>query len=662
MKKFIMLFIALFSSLAIISCSEKITTEKITPTGDNVGSFSSYEQLKEYLGDFYEYSNNRYYLFGDAALEAGAPEVNAPTMDDGVDFSEKEDRDHSTSNDQVEGVNEADTILTDGYYIYIVSGNKFFMIDAETLDITYTFEYLNGYFSGLYLYEDRVVLLGSYYAYIDIDYPQTDDTNVEPAEDSEVEKDYIYPYYYYHYVYGTTITVLDVSNPEDVELVRELKFDSSYLTTSRMIDGYLYLVLNNYSIRYYYDEESFIPKYYDSVVSDEMMDLPASSIYFIPNNAEDFSYLMLASFDVTDNEEAKVKAYLGSTYQTYMSANNLYATVYKYQYFEETNTYENYVFILRFELEDHELSYKALGQVDGSPLNQFSMDEYDGVFRIAVTGYEYTNQETIITNTLYLLDATTDDEMTEISKLTGLGKPGERIYAVRFSQETAYVVTFVSIDPLYKLDLSDPENPEILGEWYEEGVSDYLHEITDNLMIGVGRQVETSDGWTRFTGVKIALYDTSGDTVVNLETYLVEGEYSYTSVVWNHKAFMYFTPEGEDFTYIAVPVSVYSNNYYRYSQLMYVFKVHHSGDLELVAELKHTDEVNNYYDTIEKAVMIENYIYTLSYSQIQVFDMDNDFNFVDSVVFNEMYYHIYNYTEEPVDSTVEGDVTTEPVE
>ena len=661
MKKFIMLFIAIFSSIVIISCSQKTTTEKITPTGDNVGAFSSYEQLKDYLGDFYEYSNNRYYLFGDAALESGAPEVNAPT-NDSVDFGDQEERDHSTSNDQVEGVNEADTILTDGYFIYIVSGNKFFMIDAETLEITYTYEYPDGYFSGLYLYEDKVVLLGNYYAYIDL--TVAEDPTVDPTVDSDESKeDYWYPIYYYRYVYGTMITVLDVSNPDNVEVARELKFDSSYLTTSRMIDGYLYLVLNNYSISYYYDEETFIPKYYDSVVSDEMIDLPASSIYFIPNNAEDFSYLMLASFDVTDNDDAKVKAYLGSTYQTYMSADNLYATVYKYQYIEQTNTYENYVFILRFELEDHELSYKALGQVDGSPLNQFSMDEYDGVFRIAVTGYEYTNQETIITNTLYLLDATSDNEMTEISKLTGLGKPGERIYAVRFSEEIAYVVTFVSIDPLYKLDLSDPQNPEILGEWYEEGVSDYLHEITDNLMIGVGRQVETDEyGWTRFTGVKIALYDTSADTVVNLETYFVEGEYSYSSVGWNHKAFIYFTPEGEDFTYIAIPISVYSENYYRYSQMMYVFKVHHSGDLELVAQLQHTDEVNNYFDTIEKAVMIENYIYTLSYSQIQVFNMDDEFNFVDSVVFNELYYHDYNYTEEPIASEVDGDVVTEPVE
>lgn len=661
MKKIIMLFIALFSSIVIISCSQKTTTEKIAPTGDNVGAFSSYEQLKDYLGEFYELNNNRYYMFGDAALESGAPEVNAPT-DDSVDFGDQEERDHSTSNDQVEGVNEADTIITDGYFIYIVSGNKFFMIDAETLEITYTYEYLDGYFSGLYLHEDKVVLLGSYYAYLDM--PTSDDSNTEPADDSGEDNDYyIYPIYYYRYVYGTMITVLDVSDSSNVEVVRELKFDSSYLTTSRMIDGYLYLVLNNYSIRYYYDEETFIPKYYDSVVSDEMIDLPASSIYFIPNNAEEFSYLMLASFDVTDNDEAKVKAYLGSTYQTYMSADNLYATVYKYQYIEQTNTYENYVFILRFELEDHELSYKALGQVDGSPLNQFSMDEYDGVFRIAVTGYEYTNQETIITNTLYLLDATSDDEMTEISKLTGLGKPGERIYAVRFSEENAYVVTFVSVDPLYKLDLSDPENPEILGEWYEDGVSDYLHEITDNLMIGVGRQAETDKyGWTNFTGVKISLYETSADTVVNLETYFVEGEYSYSSVGWNHKAFIYFTPEGEDFTYIGIPISVYSENYYRYSQMMYVFKVHHSGDLELVAQLQHTDEVNNYFDTIEKAVMIENYIYTLSYSQIQVFNMDDEFNFVDSVVFNELYYYDYNYTEEPIDSEVDGDVVTEPQE
>lgn len=64
-----------------------------------------------------------------------------------------------------------------------------------------------------------------------------------------------------------------------------------------------------------------------------------------------------------------------------------------------------------------------------------------------------------------------------------------------------------------------------------------MHEITDNLLIGIGRQSETIDGWTRFTGVKVSLYDTSEDTPVVLDNYLVEGDYSYTNVIYDKKHF-----------------------------------------------------------------------------------------------------------------------------
>jgi uncharacterized secreted protein with C-terminal beta-propeller domain len=634
MKRFVMLFFMIFSALVFISCNTK-TVE--IPTGDNVGSFSSYEQLGEYLKQFYDENDNRYYSINYMLEESAAIE----TPQAGVDLDDGE-RDFSKTNNQVAGVEESDTILTDGYYIYITSGNKFFMIDAETLDIVYTYEGTDMYFDGLYLYEDKIVLLGSYYYYLEN--PLTEPDNSKVTGD-----DYEYYWPYYNYFYGTKIIVLDKSNVENIEVFRELEFDSSYVASTRMIDGYLYLIMNNYSISYYYQEEDFIPQYKDSVVSDELLDLPANRIFFMPNDSENFSYLILASFKVDDNDDAEVKAYLGSTYQIYMSANNLYATVYKYFYDEEANIYGNKTFILRFAIENNELYFKAVGEISGMPLNQFSMDETDGVFRIAVTNYEYIDNESIITNSMYLLDATSDDTMTQISKLSGLGKPNERIYAVRYSGDEAFVVTFVNTDPLYKLDLSDPINPEIVGELYEEGVSDYLHEITDNLMIGVGRQAELNEyGWTVFTGVKIALYDTSGNDPVNLETYFVEGEYSYSSVVYNHKAFIYFAPQDQDFTYIAVPVSIYYDDYYRYSDKMFVFKVYHSGDLELVAELSHYSEAYEYFDTIEKAVMIENYIYTLSYSQIQVFNMDNDFSFVDSIIFNERYYHMYEYNEEPV--------------
>ena len=645
MKKFLIAFFLVLTSLTFLGCQLK----KELPTGDNVGSFSSYDQLSEYLSQFYQYDNNQYYAFnaltGD---DLAVPESATDEKTSGVNF-DSETRDHSTTNNQVDGVQESDTIMTDGYYIYILSGEKFFMIDAETLDIIYTYEFLEGYINGMYLHNDKVVLLGSYYYVV-----QSEEPNYKESEDdlsSDYGYDSMYPYLYYNYHYGSKIVVLDVSNVESITVSRELIFDSTYITDSRMIDGYLYLIMNNYSIQYYYNEESFIPKYMDSVVSDELMQLPAGRIFFMPNDGESFSYLMLVSFDVTNDDPASVKAYLGSTYQIYMSANNLYTIVYKYDYIEETQSYTHKTLIMRFAIEDNELSYKAMGTISGSPLNQFSMDEYEGVFRVAVTDYVYEEYNFTINNTLYLMDATTDDEMTVISKLENLGKPGERIYAVRFTQDTAYVVTFVNTDPLYKLDLSNPEEPVILGEHYEDGVSDYLHVIKDNLMIGVGRQAETSvQGWTNFVGVKVALYDTTGDVPVNLETYLVEGEYSYSRVTYDHKSFMYFTPEDADFTYIAIPVSVYHDNYYRYSQKLYVFKVFHSGDLELAAELQHMDSIDQYFDSIEKSVMIENYIYTMSYSQIQVFDMNDNFKYLDKVIINQSYYRDYAYVEEPISS------------
>ncbi|MFA7075552.1 MAG: beta-propeller domain-containing protein [Candidatus Izemoplasmatales bacterium] len=636
MKKIIMMFFIMFSAIFFISCQNRIVD---VPSGENVGSFASYDQLSDYLKTFYHRDDYRYFIsdsIAEDSLDVGA-------VQNEIDFSKNQEREHSTVNNQVDGVEESDSIMTDGFYVYITSGNKFFMIDAESLDVVYTYELLDGYLDGLYIYEDKIVLIGGYYNYYYLD---------EEEIDSSSDSEYYYPDYYYHrYQYGTKIIVLDMSNIEDIEVSRELIFDSSYLSNSRMIDGHLYLILNNYSISDYYEEDYFVPKYLDSVKSSEMMKLPAGNIFFMPNDNQSFSYLILASFAVDETKEADIKAYLGSTYQIYMSGNNLYATVYKYAYDEMSSIYQSKTFILRFEIEDNSLVYKAMGEIKGMPLNQFSMDEYDGVFRVAVTDYLYTNEETIITNTLYLMDASTENKMEEISSLTGLGKPGERIYAVRFSKEIAYVVTFVSVDPLYKLDLSNPEEPIILGEHYEEGVSDYLHPLTDNLMIGVGRQaVKSDEGWTNFVGVKIALYETSEDIPVNLETYLVEGEYSYTNVTYNHKSFISFSPKEADFTYIAIPISIYFNNYSRYSQKLFVFKVFHTGDLELVAELEHFEEGNSYFDSIEKAVIIENYIYTLSYSQVQVYDMNNDFSFLDKVVINQMYYETNDYTENPIET------------
>ena len=152
------------------------------------------------------------------------------------------------------------------------------------------------------------------------------------------------------------------------------------------------------------------------------------------------------------------------------------------------------------------------------------------------------------------------------------------------------------------------------------------------LMIGIGRQAETIDEWTRFTGVKVSLYDVSGDTPINLETYLVEGEYSYTNVTYDHKAFVYYEPADADYIYIAIPVYEYYADYYGYSQSAYIFKVYFSGDLEFVTKLSHFSEDDQqmyyYFDTIERTVFIDNYVFTISYSKVQKYDMNDDFNVI----------------------------------
>jgi uncharacterized secreted protein with C-terminal beta-propeller domain len=619
MKKILYTLFSLFLLFGIIACNERLTTTYELPAVDSVGNFKNYEQLEAYLSQFFTKEDQGYVLkngrffFSEASI-AGA------MMEDSATVTSSSNA-YSQTNVQVEGVDEADIVITDGRYIYIVAMNRFVLIDAFSLEILYSFHQENLYLNNMYFTGTRVVLMGNEYTY-----------------DETVTKDF---YYRYRYNYGVKIIVLDISDVTDVEITKEVYFDQSYLADSRMIEGNLYLVMNNYYINYGFSENNFVPTYVDSSVGSSAIRVSPENIYYMPNDNYSLSYLLIASFNVFEDKEVNVDAYLGSTYQLYMSLNNLYTVVYRYTYNVTTEMYENYTYIMRFEIQAGRLVYEAMGTVFGSPLNQFSMDEYDGTFRIATTDYIWTPTMSAVTNQLYILNAETEDKMEEISVLRGLGKPGERIYAVRFSGTTAYVVTFVNTDPLYKLDLSDPTNPSITGELYEEGVSDYLHQVNDDLMIGVGRSSETVGGFTRFTGVKISLYDTSGNTPVTLDTYFAEGEYSYTPVTYDHKMFVYYQPEGADYWLLAIPVFEYGNdgslNGFYYQQNLYVFKITFAGDLQYLTKIPVNFNSGNYdyyyYDYLLRGLFIGDYVYSISYHQIKMYDISNDFAFVNAVNF-----------------------------
>ena len=191
-------------------------------------------------------------------------------------------------------------------------------------------------------------------------------------------------------------------------------------------------------------------------------------------------------------QKASVSCYLGSGQNVYASPENLYVALTSYRYrimpveaktlsLSPASTTSTSIY--RFKLEDGSLTYTGKGEVPGSILNQFSMDEYNNYFRIATTqGESWRTDEYTSRNNLYILDS----DLKIAGKIEDIA-PGERIYSVRFTGNRAYMVTFKNVDPFFVLDLSDPHQPEILGALKIPGYSDYLHPYDENHVIGFGK-------------------------------------------------------------------------------------------------------------------------------------------------------------------------------
>lgn len=654
MKKYISLLLIFLLGFILLGCnnaettSENLSEDSLANLSDELSGFSSYDDLASYFSELStSYRNDGY--TGDNVF--GVPESTLDQDDSGEDTTT-----YSETNVQVAGIAEMDSIITDGHYIYMAKNQKLRIIDVDSMTIIFENVLERGYYQGLFLYNDKLVTIyNQYQSYTDSG---------------------IYGMYDYWWGYSNlNIDVLDVSDKASITVERELSFVNAYLTDVRMIDGQVYLMMTSYQYNFYAyaedaltddvtdveqttEENLYVPMYKDSAIQEEFIPLSWSRIYYFPENEFTSSYLLIGTFSVEDEEPISIDAYLGYGYEVYMNAQNLYIAGSQYIYNEEDSTYTQLTNILRFEVSDHQLVFKASNQIEGWTLNQFSFDEYDGVLRVATTihHWDYETWETEITNQLYLLDST-DSDLTLISTLSGLGKPNERIYSVRMSGDTGYVVTFVNTDPLYKLDLSDPENPEIIGELYEEGVSDYLHPLDNDLMIGIGRQAVTMDGFTRFTGVKVALYDVSGNDPVALQTVLVAGEYSYSPATYNHKLFVEYN-WGDTYLF-SIPVYGYNDDWSSYYQAIYIYEVDGQSLTQKAVLVEENDTY--YWGYIEKAIFINDSVYTISYAAINEYDMSGDFELVNSIELESFIYDYENKTTEPDEevTTIAPETTSE---
>ena len=519
-----------------------------------------------------------------------------------TDSAQTGEQDYSKTNIQVEGVDEADIVKTDGKYIYYLTNNKLTITDTTKMIKITDIEFNNQNFSPkeIFLREDRIIVIG-------------------------IRREYTNNYRYTDYETFTSARVYNIKNRTKPILERTVEIEGKYLS-SRMIKDDIYLISNkniySYLCKEYkineLDENDFKPQYKDTVTGKETKYIDFDRIYYIPE-FEDTNYLNIASFNVTNKEEATIESYLGAGDEIYSSTDNLYITKVKYDYTKEGRDRDIRTEIYKFHLNEAKCIFRKSGKVPGSVLNQFSMDERDGYFRIATTDRSWNNEDN--TNNLYVLD----ENLEIVGKVEGLA-PGEQIYSVRFMGNRAYMVTFVQTDPLFVIDLSEPTNPTVLGELKIPGYSKYLHPYDETHLIGFGEDTKLVNyGYGDIVitdGIKIALFDvTDPNNPKEMYSEKIGKRGTYSELLNNHKALLF----SKEKNIIAFPVSITEENYKVTFQGAIVYSLTLEKGFELKGKISNTtSEYERYYksNNVQRILYIKDTLYTISQNTIKAVNMN----------------------------------------
>ncbi len=503
-----------------------------------VGSKEMLEELLEQIQvDTVENSGLRF-TAGNLIAQVAEAMKTAPNAEAPMDNA-----DYSTTNVQVQGVDEADMIKTDGEYIYQVNNQRIIIakaFPAGDMKLVNVIDLTNQHFNPMEMYIDDkfLVIIGT----SDYNYPMAGTT---------MEKR-IAPDIMPGYGYRSTVKAMiyNISDKKDIKLIREVELDGHYVS-SRKIGSALYLVANKH-INYYILEQGQDfekPMYRDTARMDEYLEIDYENIRYFPGSVEP-NYLLVAGVDLDQpNKPAEVSTFLGSGQNIYASLDNLYVAVTQYDYEGKTWVDNRSTLIYSFTLNQGSIDYSGKGKVPGSLLNQFSMDEHNGYFRMATTtGDVWRTDEFTSKNNIYILDKA----LNVVGRVEDIA-PGETIYSVRFMGDRGYMVTFKTVDPLFVIDLKNPEKPAILGALKIPGYSDYLHPYDENHLIGFGKDAIEVDGVAYYLGMKMAIFDVTD--VNNPKEKFVEmiGDRGTESeLLRNHKALLF----SKDKNLLAFPVTV----------------------------------------------------------------------------------------------------------
>ena len=543
------------------------------------------------------------YAANDTALDAGA----------GVDFS--------TTNLQVEGVDEADIVKTDGRYIYVLRDGTVTVVkaDGEQTEevnsfVVCTVDQQNGYEypQEMYLLDGGLYVLTSQHSWL------ADDVSDK-----------------------TCLRRFDVSDPENGgELTYEVAQDGYYLD-SRLLDGKLYLISNYYI--YTEPEEgdlrTYVPRYYDT--NGKASSFAIEDIAACPGFS-DVQYAVVSSVDAKTGKRLSQQTVLGAGTTIYMNKDNLYLA--KTRYVEEDSepytesiykvvdrTSRNYTNIVRFGIEQGKAEMKAFTELEGTLSDQFALDEYEGNLRVALTAgtsswkvytdeergfenYVWDEDSDHTDNSLYVLDP----DLQVVGRLTGLAE-NEWIRSVRFNGPIGYVCTFETVDPLFAIDLSDPAAPQVLSALKIPGFSEYLHPWGDGKLIGLGYATSGTENTVTQDCVKLSMFDCSDPTdVKETSVYAIEGLW-YSEGLYNHKA----VTASKDKNLICFPGDG--------SYLL--FSYDESEGFRQLAEVRLSGD--RWYDWNSRGLWSGDYFYVASRCGVAVLSMD-DYSVVKEIYFEDV--------------------------
>lgn len=460
------------------------------------------------------------YYYSDEA-KYGSADADLP------ESSKEGGKDYSTTNLQMEGVDESDIAKIDGSYIYTVEDKYIVITDIRDGKLEEVTRFLPKDCGAadrvmeIYVDGDQLILVVQGYetslgesskAGSDKENSDKESSDEEIAvSDASEDSAFCYKMNGKSTTQIQVYSIVDRRNPEfEGRLIQD-----GYYNTSRKIGDVVYLFTQYHMTS---DVVGYVEKEYTSVIPKVNGEKVAAGEIYLPESSGE-SGILVSSLNV--NKPDKVldsKLVISGCAQTYISKDALYLYEEDYDGAMITN-------IAKFALDEGRISGVAATAVRGYVRDTFAINASDGYLRVLTTDYSTEDE----VNALYILD----ENLKLTGQLTGIA-PGEEIYAARFMGNTGYFVTYRNTDPLFTVDLSDPAKPEIIGELKVTGFSEYLHFWDDTHLLGIGYESDEKTG--NIENIKISMFNIENPGEVIEEAKLVLKDVDYSEALYDYKS------------------------------------------------------------------------------------------------------------------------------